>query len=531
MDFKSEYIKYKNKYLNSKKKQRKEDTIQIHNKKSEMKNYDYIIIGAGSAGAVMAARLSENKNLNILLIEAGKNFMPDKYPKDLADCGIVGTYKYDWGYKSTPGYIKQSIDIPRAKVIGGCSAHNACVALRAQPFDFDRWRKKGIKNWNYDDVLKTYKFMETSNIHNKWHGNSGPFPSIQPNLGDLNDLDVLFIKSAMNNGYDYISDFNNDKYRGVGPTVLNVINGKRQNTGMVYLTNDVRLRHNLTIKSETLVDRIIIKKRRAKIVVLSDGNQISSTKEIILSAGAIGSPAILMRSGIGPINKLNELNIPLVKDYPVGKTLQEQPLYFKSFPLKTSYHNKNLNQTAKTLLRTNSLDDTFDLNIICDFTYTSKNKIYLNMGVALMAPDSIGEINLKSKNPHDKPIIDLNLLAMKRDRDRMLKGIKIAYQIANTKPLKNIIDFDNIEFDINDEDRLLKDIKDNVDGFGHLSCSVPMGVIVDEFGLVKNINGLRVVDASIFPEMIASTPNATIIMMAEYISKLILNNYKKKGFA
>jgi choline dehydrogenase len=498
---------------------------------SGVERTDVLIVGGGSAGSVLATRLSEDPNRTVRLLEAGGVFPLDSIPADLLDpAHVPGEPAHDWAFTMRAGAHSPEIIAPRGKALGGSSSVNATVAMRMTPDDLRKWNLHGLQGWAEEEVFATYKALEnTTHGDPTIHGQDGPFPVRHQSYEDLTSSLKAFVDAGAAAGYKRIDDFNGAERHGIGGNSVNVVDGKRQSAAIVYLTAAVRARPNLIIEGGVLVDRVRFDGGRASGVVDADGNSYDAS-EVILCGGAYCSPAILMRSGIGPAADLEALGIDPVADLPVGQRLTEQPFYYNGYALKAGYQDER--PATGGLLWTASSEargDELDLHITATHLFPpqlSPTGGAITFGVAVVAPDSWGTLRLKSRDPREQPVIDGNYLYEERDRRRMVEAVKLGRELGRSPQMAPLIELEMFPgAAVTDDAALLRAIEANLASYGHPAATAPMGgpddpfAVVDSDGAVKGIDGLHVIDASIMPEVPTVATNPTVLMIAEHLAR------------
>lgn len=433
------------------------------------------------------------------------------------------------GATARGGEHSPKIAVPRGKALGGSSAVNAGVAIRLRPDDVEKWGDHGLPGWSYPEVLATLRAMENNpDGEDSQHGRSGPFPIRQLSREGLSTSLRAFIDAAKTRGHARVEDFNGTSVRGVTGTAVNIIDGVRENTGIIYLSDEVRARPNLTIRGDVTVDRVLFAGGAATGVVGVDGEVILA-REVVLSSGAYGSPAILLRSGVGPAHDLAALGIDVVADLPVGQRLQDHPAFYNAYALATDALdmqpvNGALLWTASGEAVGEELDVHVSATHLIDPAYSPTGGAVVLL-VALTQPDSRGTLTLSSSDPSVPPEIDNNFLAEPRDRRRMFEAVRGTRRLGRSPAFAAVTAAEMLPGDAVDDDALDAAVEAALNSYSHPTSTAPMGThddpwaVVDVLGAVRGVTGLRVVDASILPRVPSTATNVTTIMVAEHIAR------------
>ena len=536
-----------------------------------MSDYDFIIVGAGSAGCVLANRLSKDPSNKVLLIEAGgtdRRFyinMPIGYGKTYYQKSV------NWMYTAepSPDAGNRPSYWPRGKVLGGSSSINAMVYVRGNPKDFDNWSAAGNSGWSYSELLPYFKRMESwQNGGDNYRGGEGPL-NVSDVSSQLHPLCQNFIAAGEEIGLSFNPDMNGEEQEGVGHYQITTHLGRRMSTSRAYL-RPVMKRKNLTVIMKAQVTRILFKGNQTVGVEFKKNKiiqQVKANREVILSAGAVNSPQLLQLSGIGPESVLMDAKVPIVHHSPaVGKNLQDHlgVSYFYKSKVPTlndqlrPWWGKLLQGARYILTRTGPLSLSVNQsggfvrtrvglkspNIQLYFSPVSYSleppgrRAMLNpdpfsavlLGVSNCKSNSRGQIRIKNDNPMEPPIIEPNYLSHKDDVRDLLDGVKLLRKLAQTKSFSKVI-YDEFRPgpDCKSDSELIEDIKENAWTVFHPSSTCRMGPdplknVVDSSLKVYGIKGLRVADASVFPELISGNINAATIMIGEKASDLILED-------
>jgi len=525
--------------------------------------FDYVIVGAGSAGCVLADRLSADGGHSVLLLESGGSDRSIYIQMPTALSIPMNMPKYNWFYHTEPepGLGGRSLHTPRGKVLGGSSSINGLVYVRGNPFDFDRWQEEGARGWSYHHVLPYFRRAEKrAGGGDQYHGDSGKLATTRGSM--TNPLNPVWIEAGRQAGYPVTSDMNGFQQEGFGEMDMTVGGGRRCSAANAYL-RPAMSRDNLCVRTHTLVRRVLFEGRRAVGVSYTRGNgtvTVRARREVIVSAGSIASPQLLKLSGVGPVAELQALGIPVVHDLPgVGENLQDHlEFYFQVACTEPITLYKYQNPLGKALIgmrwllrkdglgATNHFEAGGFIRSRAGIKYPDIQYHFLPMAVTYdgtslaqehgfqahvgpMRSQSKGWVRLKSADPTDKPRIFFNYLSREEDLVEFRACVRLTREVFS-QPAFDRYRGREIQpgAGVQTDEQIDEFVRQKVESAYHPSCSCKMGdandpmAVVDPETRVRGLEAFRVVDSSIMPSITTGNLNAPTIMLAEKAADHIL---------
>ena len=536
----------------------------------DQKEFDYIIIGGGSSGCVLAGRLSENPNVSVCLLEAGGGGGGWKVEVPCAAVISIPTKINNWAFETVPqkGLNGRKGYQPRGKCLGGSSAINAMIYIRGNRQDYDDWAEMGNDGWSYDEVLPYFiKSENNGRIKDQYHGNEGPLSVID--LHSDNPLQKKYIQAAKEQGYKILDDFNGVEQEGLGVYQVTHINGERCSAARAYLFPHLE-RPNLTVEIHAQTHRILIENGVAVGVEYKQGGQlkvIRARREVLLSAGAMQSPQILMLSGVGDQNELTQHGIAVKKHLPgVGKNFHDHPDFIFGYKVSQIEGTFGLSipgsidlvkqigryrKERRGLITTNfaecggfikssdeqalpNLQLHFVVALVDNHARTMHTGHGISCHVCLLNPKSRGTIKISGPSIDDPLLIDPDFYGDESDLEEMVKGFKMTQQLMESEAFKSMIKQDLFTAHVQTDEDIRQVLRDRSDTVYHPVGSCKMGVddmaVVDARLRVYGVQNLRVVDASIMPKVVNGNTNAPAIMIAEKAVDMIRQDQSGVAF-